>query len=82
MARTRAWRRWRRERIRRRRKHYFVVQAALERGDQRWVGAVSETPRPCSCPVCRNWRWPAPGKDALSRSELWHLATEANEECE
>jgi len=82
VTRTRAWRRWQRERIRRRRRHYFVVQAALESGNERWLGMTSETPRPCSCLVCRNPQWPEAGKDALSRSELWYLATEANEECE
>ena len=85
MTRTRAWRRWQRERIRRRRRHYDTVQWAWELGDPRQIGILSETPRPCSCLGCQHRLWWEARKGDLSQREaraLRELATEANEECE
>lgn len=54
MTRTRDWRRHQRERIRRRRAHYFTVRWAHELGDPRLIDIVSEHPQICSCDFCQN----------------------------
>lgn len=54
MTRTRAWRRWQRERIRRRRAHYFSVRWAHELGDGRLIDMATEHPQKCSCDLCAN----------------------------
>ena len=79
MKRTRDWRRFQRERIRNRRRHYATVRWAWEMGDLRHVGILSETPRPCSGPCCRQeWDRGMPPQAARAKeaerqemSEVW-----------
>ena len=52
MTRTRDWRRHQRERIRRRRAHYFTVRWAHELGDGRRIDIATEHPA-CACTWCR-----------------------------
>ena len=53
MVRDRSWRRAQRERLKHKRKHYWMGHAG---SDDRMLGIVVDTPRPCSCIMCGNPR--------------------------
>ncbi len=63
---SRAVRRHHAARLKRARRFYFGIDNST---DPRRLGKVLQTPTPCSCWMCGNWR----AQVGLTRAELLHL---------